>query len=364
MHKMLRAFAGVAFASAILLPGSLPAQAQEPASMTVGSTTISLGGGFAFITLPDTRFTFRFDDGDGDTLKKQRNSSFDEYGGGFSGSISTPLGSGFGIPWVAAVHGYWSNIEDSNRNRCVTTGGAVCAAADIVDRPGDSTVAALGPGNVLTSHTDREVDSWGAALGLTTHRPTAIILPGIMKSTRWGFAFDVRGLDQDLRINGETAGVSNLFDYRETLDTTYWGGYVTFGGEYSLFKGLNDGLGLRSFVDFHAGIYSADTDYNGRITSTDFAPSRLGLSDDEITFIGGVKFETRKQFSPRASLSLLSEYTWYSYVPGMRYNDGDNGANGIVNQARIFDDDAFVTRTSIRLNIGLGPTQLYEEPVK
>jgi hypothetical protein len=51
--------------------------------------------------------------------------------------------------------------------------------------------------------------------------------------------------------------------------------------------------------------------------------SKLGLSDDPVTFIGGVKFETRKQFSPRTSLSLLSEYDWYSWVPAMRYNDGD-----------------------------------------
>jgi hypothetical protein len=63
-------------------------------------------------------------------------------------------------------------------------------------------------------------------------------------------------------------------------------------------------------------------------------------------------------------VSLLSEYDWYSFVPGRRYNDGDGKANGIVNQTHITDDDAFLERTSLRLNIGLGPSQLYVPPMK
>jgi hypothetical protein len=186
-----------------------------------------------------------------------------------------------------------------------------------------------------------------------------MLLPGIMKSTHWGAAFDVRGLDQDLTIKGSGDGTSNLFDYRETLDTTYYGAYLTWGGEYSLFPALYGGWGLRSFIDLHAGIYSANADYNGNFTGKGIGGSRLGLSDDQAAFIGGVKFETRKQFSPRTSLSLLSEYEWYSYAPAMRYNDGDGNAKGIVNDTHITDGDAFSERTSLRLNIGLGPAQLY-----
>ena len=54
-----------------------------------------------------------------------------------------------------------------------------------------------------------------------------------------------------------------------------------------------------------------------------------------------MKFETRKQFSPRTSLSLLSDYDWYSWVPSMRYNDADGNAKGIVNGTQIADGDAF-----------------------
>lgn len=365
MAKSLRLLAGVLLGTLTVATQAAIAQTaleqdaalQDTAYMTVGQAVISLGGGFAYLTLPDTRYTFRYKSkGNGDTISKQKNDAFDEYGGGFSGSIATPLGGAFGMPWVGAVHGYWSTFEDSNRTRCTTTNSSICAAADIVDKPGPSTVSVFG---TLTSHTNRDVDSWGVAFELTTPHPRPLLLPSIVKSTHWGVAFDVRGLDQDLHIKGSTAGTSNLFNYRETLDTTYYGAYITFGGEYSLFPALYSGWGLRSFIDLHAGIYGADADYSGRFTGKGIGGSSLGLSDDEVAFIGGVKFETRKQFGARTSLSLLSEYDWYSWVPAMRYNDGDGPAKGIVNRTHITDDDAFSQRTSLRLNIGLGPARLY-----
>jgi hypothetical protein len=207
---------------------------QDMGTMMVGETVISVGGGLAYLTLPDTHFTFRYKNGGNfDTISKQKNDAFDEYGGGFSGSAATPLGWALGMPWIGAVHGYWSSIDDSNHNRRVTTNSSTCAAADIVDTPGLSTVSTSG---TLFSHTERDVDSWGVALELTTPNPRPMILPGIMKSTHWGAAFDVRGLDQDLHIKGSTGGVGELFNYKETLDTTYYGGYFTIGGEYSLFS--------------------------------------------------------------------------------------------------------------------------------
>jgi hypothetical protein len=62
--------------------------------------------------------------------------------------------------------------------------------------------------------------------------------------------------------------------------------------------------GLRSFFEAHAGLYSANTDYNGRFTPVGLDPSKLGLSQNDVAFIGGIKFETRKQLSPRTSLRL------------------------------------------------------------
>ncbi len=61
-----------------------------------------------------------------------------------------------------------------------------------------------------------------------------------------------------------------------SLDTTYYGGYITFGGEYSLFPSLYSGWEIsRSFIDLHAGIYGASADYNGRFTGKNVGGSRL-----------------------------------------------------------------------------------------
>ena len=193
MRKSLRLVAGVLLGGSAL--AAMPALAQtalqqdmamqDMGTMTVGETVISLGGGFAYLTLPDTRFTFRYkDSGNFDTISKQKNDAFDEYGGGFSGTVSTPLGGAFGMPWVGAVHGYWSSIDNTNRNRCVTTNSSTCAAANIVDTPGSLD----GQRPARSSRTpSRDVDSWGVALEFTTPNPRPMMMPGIMKSTHWGW---------------------------------------------------------------------------------------------------------------------------------------------------------------------------------
>ena len=88
--------------------------------------------------MPDTRFTFRYDNDSGDTVRKQDNLDFSDYGGGLTGSIQTPLGG-----WVGAVHGFWSSISNDNTNTCKNTGSTTCAAANLVDQPGPSTVSAV-----------------------------------------------------------------------------------------------------------------------------------------------------------------------------------------------------------------------------
>ena len=47
-----------------------------------------------------------------------------------------------------------------------------------------------------------------------------------------------------------------------------------------------------------------------------------------------------------------------------RAMDADPPFAGKVNQTHIGDDDAFAVRTQLRLNIGLGSSQLYQEPIK
>jgi hypothetical protein len=59
----------------------------------------------------------------------------------------------------------------------------------------------------------------------------------------------------------------------------------------------------------------------------------------------------------------MSDYEWYSDVPEMRYNDTDAFPGGVlpgkVDGTKIDYESAFATRTTLRLNIGLGPSALY-----
>lgn len=59
----------------------------------------------------------------------------------------------------------------------------------------------------------------------------------------------------------------------------------------------------------------------------------------------------------RTSLSLVTDYEYISWASEMRYNTG-------TSPTRVDEDDVWAIRTALRLNIGFGPSQLYEEPLK
>ena len=205
---------------------------------------------------------------------------------------------------------------------------------------------------------------------MATGQPTEV-KPTIYRNDYFIAGFDVRGIDQDNSLRGKFEGQS-IYAYKESLDTTYVGGYIGFGGEYSFgfipgvknVGGLYDRLGLRTFINVKAGLYNANTDYDGNFALTSFAlggapsfNSRLSKSSDDLAFIGTVSLETRKQIGLRTSLSLWTDYEYISSVPEMRYADTSR-------PTRISDDDVFASRTMLRLNIGLGSQQLYPEPMK
>jgi len=350
------------------------ASAQDANSVTVGSTIVTVGGGFQALQLPDMDFTFLVNK-QGNTDRKQTNDSFDETGGVISGTIETPFGHLGSTPVTGVISGFFANVSDGDRKSCTSTAGATCLAEDIVDSPGDDSI---GYASFVTK-TDRDVDFWGASgEARFGQRPAPLPDSGgyLFRFGYVGVGADVRGIDQDNRLKLTPASTSPIpggggssppIKYTETLDTTYSGGFLSIGGEYNILGYLGMGgsnWGLRSFVTVKGGVYNADTDYSGKFTPAGGPSTRLSLSDDETTFIGSLSFETRKQFGPRTSLSLLTDYEWFSYAPQMKYLDADPPALGKVNVTHIADDDAFAVRTQLRLNIGLGSSQLYQEPLR
>jgi hypothetical protein len=202
------------------------------------------------------------------------------------------------------------------------------------------------------------VDYWGGQVEFKFARAEPVhTRPDLYRNDYFILGADVRGLDQDNRLRGSDPSIAFVTAYNETLDTTYYGGYVGFGGEYTMpiIGGIGDGWGLRTFISGRAGLYSAETDYRGRFNP--IGPCCLSKSDDELAFIGSISLETRKPIGPRSSVSLWTDYEYISSVPEMRYAD-EGGTT------RIDDDGLFASRTMLRLNIGLGPDQLYDEPLK
>lgn len=323
-----------------------PAAAQDFTTATFAGTTIWVGGGVQFLSLPDIRFTATGTPG---SYRRQKNSDSDwlDAGGAGGAGIETALGMWGGFRVSGVVKGFWANVEVDDFTRC----GGGCLVVD------PTTGAVAGTSTTLGTKTDREADYWGAQaeLKFATGAPTEV-KPEIYRNDYFIAGFDVRGIDQDNRLHSV---FGTPFTYKETLDTTYTGGYIGFGGEYSFgfipgiknVGGLYDRLGLRTFINATAGFYNADTDYRGRLASGACC-SALSLSDDEFAFIGIVSLETRKQLGARASLSLWTDYEYISSVPEMRYGNAGNPTH-------ISDDSVFATRTMLRLNVGLGSQQLY-----
>ena len=357
MHNFARLIAVVAFGAAGAASAGA-ALAQD--SMTVNGTTITVGGGGQYLSLPDIKFTGVGSPG---SFHRQTNDNFSNYGGVGSGAIETGLGYWGGYRVTGAVKGFFANMDDDQRSNCAA-GGLRCL---VIDPTG--TFAAGAPS--LATHTSRDVDYWGGAaeVKLWSGQPVEV-RPNLLRNDYMIVGADVRGIDQNNDLNGHSGGTS-VFKYQEDLNTTYYGGYIGFGGEYSFgfipgiknVGGLYDRLGLRTFISARAGLYEADTDYDGKY-ALQFVPfsSKISKSNDDLAFIGTISLETRKQIGPRTSLSLFTDYEYISSVPKMHYSDGDR-------PTRIDDEGTFATRTMLRLNIALGgpPVEaapVYNEPLK
>lgn len=352
MRKSLSFAAAAMIGAGALAPS---AAAQDMTTATFGGTTIWAGGGVQFLSLPDIRFTGK---GSSPTnFRRQKNSDSDwlDFGAATGGGLETALGFWGNHRVTGTVKGFWANVEDSDHTVCRNS--SVCVVVD----PTGSITGFSPP--VQKTRTSREADYWGGQFELKFGRPEPVHeKPNFYRNDYFIIGADVRGIDQDNRLRGG----GTPFIYRETLDTTYYGGYIGFGGEYSFgfipflgsavkgVGGIYDRLGLRTFINVTGGLYSAETDYRGTFAFTGIGfKSALSQSNDELAFIGTVSLETRKQIGARTSLSLWTDYEYISSVPQMHY------ANGLGRPTRIDDDAVFASRTMLRLNIGLGPQGLY-----
>ncbi|MGA9603791.1 MAG: hypothetical protein WBQ82_06710, partial [Methyloceanibacter sp.] len=281
-----------------------------PATQVIGGTIITLGGGLQQLALPDMNFTFKTDT-DGAAVKRQTNGTLDNVGGAFAGSVETPFGYWGAMPVTGVASGFFANVDNNTRRKCISSQDIECEAENIIDNPHQLDSFGF---DQFKTNTDRNVNYWGGG-GEARFGRAAEPVPDtggyLFRFAYFGIGGDVRGIDQDnkLRLTGDGFSVNSL-RYNESLDTTYAGAYLSFGGEYNIlgYLGMGNSWGLRSAINLRAGIYDASTDYSGRFTPDGADTTRLGLSKDQVAFIGAASFETRKQLGPRTSLSLVTDY--------------------------------------------------------
>jgi len=351
MRLVIRVLALTTIGAAAFVPR---AHAQDMTTATFNGTTIWVGGGVQFLSLPDIKFTEA-----GGHAQKDSESDWLDFGGAAGGGLETALGVWGGARVTGSVKGFWANIETDDHKGC----NGESSFCTVVDPTGNF----VGTSSTLLTKTDRNADYWSGQAELKFGNAEPVeAKPNFYRNDYFIIGTDVRGIDQD---NTLRSPVGTVFSYKESLDTTYYGGYIGFGGEYSFgfipflgsavkgVGGLYDRLGLRTFISGRAGLYEANTDYDGRFTSDSFG-SALSKSSDNLAFIGAVSLETRKQIGMRTCLSLWTDYEYISSVPKMRY------ANDTGGPTQIDDEGVFASRTMLRLNIGLGSDQFYTEPPK
>ena len=151
MRNLIRVAATAGLGIAAFAPGAL---AQDMTTYNFGGTTLWIGGGFQYLTLPDIKFTGK-DNAAGTNFRHQTNSDFSEYGGGGGGGIETALGYWNGMRVTGGVKGFWTTLDNSENSHCRT---GICV---VFDPTGAAPLA--GP-PTLTTKTNRDVDYWGRAL--------------------------------------------------------------------------------------------------------------------------------------------------------------------------------------------------------
>lgn len=225
-------------------------------------------------------------------------------------SCSTPLvapGPGPGLPFCTVMP-----LVDP-----ITAGGFPLAFNSVYDTPGET----------ITFLTRRRATHGGAALEFET--PLIARGGGVSPALALLFGPTYRTIGHKLDIDASgiaPAGTSTgLVSYRETLTTDYWGGFL--GARLDLPLSARFTLKL----DGEIGLYRASSTYHGRYSASGATESgrfsanltqALALDQQRSAVIAALKLTAEQDFgSVRIAAFIRREF--YSYVPGVTYNDVD-----------------------------------------
>ena len=350
------------------------AQAQDlpEGEASYGSATITLGGGAAFLSLPDvpSQMTVTQNVAPLNLISTFDNSSdFEaEIGENLSLELEVPMpDNGY---FVAG--GFYQAFSQDSDNVCISPDFRVACAYQALFDAGPTTmesnrIASITARRGLQQNGSRGVDHYGVEVA---YRHASDFNVSALAQLVLDIGLDYRRIAQDLAdtaitlVNGVPVGAP-VYNYSETLDTDYVGLFA--GANLPLPDvplGGSSGPVLSTTLNARGGVYFARTDYDGAMTFDGGTPQALSLSKDNGAFIGKIGFESGVEVAQGIHFSLEGNLEYYSYVPAMAYNQVDvhfigsftenpNGQNGTV----INSDDAFGGSLSLKMTIDLSGSQ-------
>jgi len=253
--------------------------------------------------------------------------------------------------WVSfGLSGFYANYRGSNRSHCSYTLTTDCAFINIVDfdpKQENNT----GPFGNLDILTKRDVDYYGvsvearfgnwAAASLKDDVPAKSLSP-----LRIGLS--MRAIDETAKLYSVDQLVCDPVKYKELLNTHYYGGYVGLEKQYPI------GASWSLSLDATAGLYYADTQYEGRYSG--YTPvfgsgyvqetGAVNESAEKGAFIGTIRAGLDRDFG-WGKVGVFGQAEYLSYAPRISYNNNDQaggspwGVEGNRAGTHIVSDDAF-----------------------
>jgi len=273
-----------------------------------------------------------------------------------------PLSDGYWLSFGAS--GFYGRYEGSQRSGCTATATSDCAFVNLVDY--DKTQANnTGWGGDFSIKTERSVNYYGASidarigyglLGGYKDEPRRELSP-----FKVGIGF--RGLDETTKLRALDPAVCQPVNYKDTLDTHYYGGFVGYERKFD----LSDGWTFN--VDATAGLYYTDTEYQGKYSGyslylpgsgAPFYVQDFGVANGSLergSFIGGLRVGLNKSLS-WGNVGVYGQGEYLSYAPKIAYNSNDqavwlsapiDGQSG----TRIKSDDAFNFTSGLSISVPL-----------
>lgn len=271
-----------------------------------------------------------------------------------------------------SLSGFYAGFAGKSSLDCNYTASTDCAIVNITDFNPDeeNNTGAFG---LLHTRTDRDAAYFGASLEARFGNAIqASLKDGFQGSLKDSapevnyspikFGLSARGLNERIKLTATDPAVCLPVKYDEKLDTHYYGGYVGFEQQVPL------GAGWTASFDSTAGLYYADTTYQGRYSGyvpviapyPGFAGESgvVNASNTRGAFIGSVRLGLSQDLG-WGTLGVFGQAEYLSYAPSVAYNNNDQaggspwGLQGSQNGTRIINDDAVNYTGSVSLTVKL-----------